>query len=433
MVERGISICSNSIGDIPCKITTQDSKTKERRPLKRDIVSSAFTWLDQMKNEGMISPRRPRDSFVSNVIKLEWISVVICLLLDVILYFLFYYMSNKPSSDYDNLFTWILYCSALLLAIFCICHVFFVRSYEKSLSETNIKIENGIYELSEFRKEVYHDINKVLVNASKQMETLSTKTKNYIDYSRNQHISIVAWDKKLVISRNEIENGRCQLSQIIKIRNNSSQIYKKYIFNTSSYEGLSPESGYTISLDDKSPFSQDDITCHSYDTKLDGGEPKVGYKISIPVEIKEMSTSVLKIVENSCPSFKKLKTCVETGCPVDENISVTIRYPTEVLRISLILDESMKGYTFTKKPRYKKNNPTVHPSEHETINNYVVLDNSEQPVKYDLDELPKWGAVPIYSNKEGDEYKLITWEIHYPKVGYTYQLYFSLAKSSLQE
>lgn len=92
-----------------------------------------------------------------------------------------------------------------------------------------------------------------------------------------------------------------------------------------------------------------------------------------------------------------------------------MHYPTEVLIFSIKLSPEIDNYHLA-----------AQCIDDGYLVNYQVTDYSNQRVTIHEQNLREWGAVP----KISADSKELHWEIHHPKLGYRYRLYFALEKKN---
>lgn len=279
---------------------------------------------------------------------------------------------------------------------------------------------------------------------NKEMRQIPVLFKNYRDDSKNHHIIIKNHILDMVIFENTNENDNkeyklekkpfldCKVIETKNIFNNQANLfYETHIYNMQSDEGISELSDGVRYFRDGVPLDISDAhkSC-SICTKTIGIDSckEEQLHVTIPVCIPPKESIELKIYECHCPAFSET-----LGKLIDDNIKQTdddsiqlkVHYPTEVLRISIRLDTNIaKKYKFIIKANYTHYVNGIKSLKQLSANNYFVLDQSEQRIIAYENLLRQWDAIPHLSSDQ----KSLEWEIHTPRIGYLYEMWFNLEK-----
>lgn len=255
---------------------------------------------------------------------------------------------------------------------------------------------------------------------------LTTDVHNHLDDTKNRHITMTHFSKEVIISKDIFKTGKCWLCHRIEIYNHhKTNSYESYVYAMESSEGVSCADDYEFWLNDNdqpTKISNDKFRTYKREPQGDkctDRDCKHGCEVEIPVAVQGSHHGKLKIYEKNCPCFSNLEDCPTEGIVV-ETIGLMVYYPTEVLQVSVRLDESVDGYTLK--------SGGICPDKSGTgSRDFKVIDHSKQRIEPYEHKLIDWGAIPVYS-KDG---KTITWEVHSPKVGYRYHLSFALVKDNI--
>lgn len=255
---------------------------------------------------------------------------------------------------------------------------------------------------------------------------------NYIQSLNVKDITINYVHFIIIISEDSVNEmgGHCKFIYKTGITNHMEEIYKKFTYEFKSHEGISTH--HNVSIDGEEinikdiKFTDTEICfIKKYTQTRDGkiqelAEPKVlnkayGLRFDIPINIKQHQTRHIEIVEESCPSMKKLNSCNhEIG--ILENIGYMIRWHTVELKFTVKLDDKLtkKGYTIGRGSR---------PDKSGDFKTFKVLDSYEYPMEHYEKYLEKHGLVPRHTKHRCEEY---VWTIPMPKVSYNYLMDFTV-------
>lgn len=336
--------------------------------------------------------------------------------------------------DPSNLLYWEIIVIGIFLAFVCLYLMNALITSENNLTATSTKIQEH---LGDSKKEIEGSLNKF----SKDMGEYIKTSLNEITYSSEKHIDVVCMSKEIVIDSNMFSSGplagMCQLYHYFKIHNpHPEHPYAEYIYRLESKEDLSDISNYQIWVDNQKSFEPSELIfqkyeqynfdpnnttcktcnancldeCKKYPTKR--SRERVGNEITIPIDIsKDKNTRELHILEKKCPSFPDLsKFYYKSKRSKVESIGIMVYYPTRLLRLSVSIT-NLENYQLA-----------CGGLENGKKIKFDVVDRNEQHIWHHEAELKSWKAYPLLSLDK----KTLTWEIHNPKIGYRYRMYFSL-------
>ncbi|MCZ9312060.1 MAG: hypothetical protein O0V67_01660 [Methanocorpusculum sp.] len=259
----------------------------------------------------------------------------------------------------------------------------------------------------------------------KNINDMATGVKNHIDDVKNRHITMTYFGKEICISANTLDKGDCCLIHRINIYNHhKTKSYDNYKYVMNSSEGISKPSDFEFWLNDNEQptnIPEDKFIIYTKEPHSTSSTKKTVHEceIDIPLGIQGDKSGKLKIHEKACPCFSELHKCKDKGIVV-ETIGLMVYYPTEILNITVKLDNDVNGYMLK--------SGGICPLESGSGSmDFKVVDRSNQRIEPYEHKLVSWGAVPIFE-KNG---RKITWEVHSPKVGYRYHLPFALVRDNI--
>lgn len=255
-------------------------------------------------------------------------------------------------------------------------------------------------------------------NNLKQFESI----RDIVLYSKNKHISVDKFEKTLVLTDALISSdpqieGTCKFTHTVCLVNHSSKYdYRRYNYQIISHEAISNPDDYTIFIDNNQIHTKELVLDKYLTLHQDSPDStEYGCKMEIPLNVKHNQPVNLSIVEDHCPSFKKLRDFDGGNVAGLEMISTRINYPTKELNVTISLDKSIPGYILIR---------GIEPDREKKVVLYKVTDYSEQRIIAHEKELENWDAVPKFSSDN----RTLSWTVREPIVGYRYTLYFTIEK-----
>ena len=253
----------------------------------------------------------------------------------------------------------------------------------------------------------------------KQFESI----REIVLYSKNKHISVDKFEKTLVLtdallSDDPVRGGTCKFTHTVCLVNHSPQYdYRRYNYQIISHEDISNPDDYAIFIDNKRIHAKELVLDKYRTIHQDSPEStEYGCKMEIPLNVKHNQPVNLSIVEDYCPSFRKLRDFDGGNVAGLELISTRINYPTKELNVTVSLDKSIAGYALIR---------GMEPDREKKVVLYKVTDYSEQRIISHEKELEAWSAVPKFSQDS----RTLSWTVREPIIGYRYTLYFTIEKT----